>query len=115
MTIERVRPLLWLDDLEQQTSTGLVDMANYRVRTDFTDTELRLIRTRCQANPGRALVVSVHRSPEAAKQVRTRRRGSERWQGLKLSQKKLDIGGSKTRLEWSAITATWLTDEDHEA
>lgn len=90
--------LTWLDELGNvRRVSGLVRVA------DFDAAELSDIRAALNAHPWRELVLSMHRTANAAKVARRRRKASARWSdtpGLTLHTRKV-IG------DWTAVTAVW--------
>lgn len=107
MTVRRVRPLIWIDELQPQVDTGQVSLANMVVTDDFSETEVTLIRTRCDANPGRELVISMHKTSNAAQRVRERRQASDRWKGLGIHTRRVPVPNSTGARhdDWTAIVA----------
>lgn len=89
----------WFDELVAEDVTDLVR------ESDFDPTELADIRRWLNAHPWRELVISAHRTANAAKVVRRRRRNSARWSntpGLGLRTRKLGIE------DWTVVTVVWV-------
>jgi hypothetical protein len=104
--------LTWYDDLVAGPGGDRRALAPALVRTeDFDPLELGAIRAGLGSHPWRELVISVHRTANAAKVARRRRTQSARWNdtpGLRLRTRKVVD-------EWTAVTAVWVpvTGADH--